>query len=143
MAADFFKLLKVLPLRFVFDRKWLFVQFSGGPYSKLRPAGLRGKACHSSECISLYGMSPSGVWLWRRGAKVNDLWIASHCAWSYALLLLAVRKITKERTVNGPDSIQFWMLPRRNSYLCAGQNICLSRSFLSIAACTLSTSIQV
>ena len=61
MAADFFKLLKVLPLRFVFDRKWLFVQFSGGPYSKLRPAGLRGKACHCSDCVNLYEMSLSGV----------------------------------------------------------------------------------
>ena len=119
----------------------MFIQFIDGPYSTAAP-------CRSvGQSLPLFRLRKfvrnESVRDVAKGLEINDLWIASHCAWSYALLLLAVRKITKERTVNGPDGIQFWMLPRRNSYLCAGQNICLSRSFLSIAACTLSTSIQV
>ena len=82
---------------------------------RLRPAGLLGKVCHCSDCVSLYEMSVRGV---AKGPEINDLWIASDCAWSHALVLPDLRKTTKERTVNGPDSIQFWMLPRRNCYLC-------------------------
>ena len=51
------------------------------------------------------------------GPKVNDLWVASHCAWSHALVLLDLRKITKDHMVNGPDSIRFWVLPHKNNYL--------------------------
>ena len=124
-------------------RKRLFIQFIDGPYSTAAP-------CRSvGQSLPLFRLrkfvrneSVRGV---AKGPEINDLWIASDCAWSHALVLLDLRKTTKERTVNGPDSIQFWMLPRRNCYLC----VLCRPEYLSVtqfpldAACILSTSIQV
>ena len=144
MGSWFFNSWRCCHLDFFFlNRKWLFVQFSGGPYSKLRPAGLRGKACHCSDCVNLYEMSLSGV-LRRalRSTTCGSPATVPGLMLFYCWILEKSRKNVRSTvlTVCALGCCLAWIMTCVYS---AGQNICLSRSFLSIAACTLSISIQV
>ena len=105
----------------------------------LRPAGLRGKTCHSSECIlNLYEMSPP--WVLRRAPKVDDLWIAIHCAWSYAVVLPDLRKKSRKNvwsTVLTAYGFGCCLAETITCVYSAGQNISVTQFTLDSCMCTV------
>ena len=130
----------MLPLWFVFNRKWMFVQFSDRHTPLLRPAGLWGTLQSAQACTK-----------WVRHGYCEGPLRSTTCGSPSTvpgLMLLYCRILEKSRknvrsavlTVYGFGCCLAKILTCVYS---AGQNICLSRSFLSIAAWTLSTSIQV